>query len=111
MRVHAAYRPPSTLRCTSLFHVSLPVFCPQTTLRAWDTHTIVNEEDMSGHGSVSHATSGVLASGVVDTSLISQLALGDANVHVDVNHQVDQYEFAIPQEYSQEEAMADLSGA
>jgi hypothetical protein len=40
-------------------------------------------EDMSGQGSVSQATSGALASGVVDTSLISQVALGDANVHVD----------------------------
>lgn len=43
----------------------------------------VDAEDKSGQGSVSQAMSGALESGVVVTSLISQVALGDANVHVD----------------------------
>ena len=42
-----------------------------------------DEEDKSGQGSVSQATPGALDSGVVETSLISQVVLGDANVHVD----------------------------
>ena len=41
-----------------------------------------DEEVMSGHGSTSQVITCVIALGVVNDSSNSQVALGDANVHV-----------------------------